>query len=305
MGLGRISHTLFVASLAALVIGSVPVALGDTLYFSPSLSSGNWDDEDNWKSTSCAGSPANDIPDAADDVVICTGKTATVGTANGAARTVASEGTGKVEVTPGSGSGQNATLSLGSGSSDLTSSAPITLKDGGGPSIAILAIVSANHTLSSGVGGEDSDAQISIAANKTLTNGGLIAGRLMVTSGSSATFVNDGVVYGNHPSGLITIAAYVVDDTADADWQVINGGAIKFDSSINTVNALDGDFFLLPGFGGSEIEINKSITTTGFLSQSIGTLTLNENLTMGGSGSPLDFKGGTIDVAAGKFFTHE
>ncbi|HEY3243476.1 MAG TPA: hypothetical protein VGM03_08995, partial [Phycisphaerae bacterium] len=260
-----------------------------------------------WTLDGCAGTNHPSAPPTAnDDVVICSGKTAQVTDTSAVARTVTNNGTA-IEVTPPS-STQDATLTLGSGSTNLSSYMGTTklMNAGSGSSHkATLALVSITHTFESGtVRGFADLAEINIAASIALINKDSIRGQLTITSGSGGNFDNQGTVWGDVSGGTILIKPYELTDNDLANWSTINGGKLKFDSSINTVNSLEGNFFMLAGSGVNEIQINKAITTSGLLSLDNGNLKVNENFTAGSSGHPLDFHGGTIDVAAGKLFTH-
>src|SRR5207249_1841891 len=141
-----------------------------TYYFSPNTSSANWTDQV-WKTGSCSGTPTNNIPTASDPAVICANKVAIVNTSGAVALTVTINLGAKIQIDPAS---SDATLTLGSGTSDLTSTlqGPIELNPNGAGHIAKLAFTSANHKLtnSSFVRGFQDDAVVDIqTSGKTLT----------------------------------------------------------------------------------------------------------------------------------------
>jgi hypothetical protein len=112
------------------------------------------------------------------------------------------------------------------------------------------------------------------------------------------------------PSGTLKIAVTgtVDDSTTNADrWEVHAAGAIlKFDSNIGTLNTLDGNLRMTTGDSSSQIIVDKMLTTNGRLNMTVGTLSVNQNVTMGSDGTPGHFMSarGVIAVAAGKTFTH-
>ncbi|HEY3242832.1 MAG TPA: hypothetical protein VGM03_05720 [Phycisphaerae bacterium] len=99
------------------------------------------------------------------------------------------------------------------------------------------------------------------------------------------------------------------DSTTNLDrWEVNAAGAIlEFASTIGTLNTLDGNLRITTGDADSKIAIYKTLTTNGRLNMSVGTLAVNENVTMGSDGTPGHFMSarGLIAVAAGKTFTHK
>ncbi len=302
--------------VASLALG-ISTILADTYYFQPTGDTGDWSTSSNWKS----GNSCSDItgpgatPDSDDDAVICATKIAEVTGTTAVARNVTIEGvTGtRIDIKPTSGS--SATLTLGSGSSPLTSNAAgegINLLDATGSSNkATLAFVSANHTLAGGgILGSDDLAEITIASGKTLFlgNDSHIQGNLKIVGAGKFVSVGGDVVAGPSGGTTLLVAPYEVDDDMFEDtrprWRAYSGSTLQFSSAISVMNSLVGNFAI--GGGTDMIIVDKAITTTGKLSllDSNGTLVVNQNLTMGSSGNGAEITAGTIEVAANKTFIH-
>ncbi len=149
---------------------------------------------------------------------------------------------------------------------------------------------------------------MSIPTSRTLNSTATITGNLTING--AGTFENAGNVRADTVNGTLTIAVTgTVDDVAPVAtrWSVANtsGAKLHFSSSIGTLNTLIGNFSVVNGV----LEIDKALETTGALTQSGGTVQIDENTTMGtdsvSTPAHLNFTGGVIQVAAGKTFLHK
>ncbi len=309
--------------ILALISGA---AQAQTTFYFRATSNNLWNNGANWSTTSCSGSIANAIPTASDDVVICDAKTAVVtntSTISSAyARTVTLDAltNARIEIQPDSSF--DATLTLGSGSSPLTSTlglgAGIRLLDAPGSSNkATLAFVSADHTLSgdvdnTSVQGFDDLAQITIADDKTLTCETMTVGGHLKILGDGKFVSRGSKIVAGIAAGTLVVAPYELDDLLGPDnevpvWSVLGGETtLQFSSDISIVTggSLVGDFVV--GADPTDVMIvDEPLTTTGGLTISAGaTLVVNQNLTMGSADHPCQIHDGSVDVVAGKSFTH-
>jgi len=286
-----------------------------TRYFTDAAEDKDWNNPDNWK-TACSGGSASAVPSATDDVVICATKVAEVTDTTAVAKTVTVQGTTgtRIDIKPSFDS--PATLTLGSGSGDLTSTPAgegIQLLDAADSSNkATLAFVSANHTLAGnpGISGFDDLAEVTIASGKTLTcQSSKIAGHLKILG--AGKFVSEGsTVQAIVSGGTLLVAPNELDDLILNDvrptWYAY-GGTLKFGSGISVVTggSLTGHFQL----GGSAeldlIIVDRSITTTGRLALlSGGRVIVNANLTCGSANNEAQITQGSIEVAADMTFIH-
>ncbi len=126
-----------------------------------------------------------------------------------------------------------------------------------------------NHTVSGSgaIEGQDSGAKITIAASRTLTSETNITGHLEITG--SGSFLNQGKVYADCPSGTLKISAASVDDSDNGGtvsstnfrWGV-NADEAKLLFSVEP-SALEGDFYVhngtlqagLDSEGGDDIDV--------------------------------------------------
>jgi len=168
-----------------------------------------------------------------------------------------------------------------------------------------LRIATNDHTFagSGEIQGQYCSAMIYISAGKTLTNAADISGCLEIYG--PGNFVNQGTVEANGSGTLKLAVGGTLDDSSAAQWRATAANAIlKFDSSIGTLNSLEGEF-VISGSSSAEIEVNQTLATTGRLNMSSGVFDLHENVTMGdGSTHFMGVTGGQIVVASGKTFTH-
>ena len=163
-----------------------------------------------------------------------------------------------------------------------------------------------NHSVigNGAIVGQHASAKIAIDGY-TLINCITISGRLEITDGASTgIFINQGRVRAD-ASGTLEISVDEVRDSSQGLWQSMHCDAILlFDSTIATMTAgnMDGDFELFAGI----IRLDEPLTTDGRLMMSGGTLDVNQNTTMNADNNSLFcyICGGTIEVAAGKTFTH-
>src|SRR5262245_59206909 len=102
----------------ASVVAIAHVSRAQTRYFSPvNVSTGTWNDSNNWFSDSCGTTPAG-VPTANNEVEICSGKTARILDTTAVAKRIAANA-GTIKIEPDSS--HDATLTLGSGTVGLAS----------------------------------------------------------------------------------------------------------------------------------------------------------------------------------------
>jgi hypothetical protein len=303
-----------VAIIAAIALGagaSTPhqvQAQTTTYHFTDHNNNQDWNDSGNWWSD-CSETMAGAVPSASENAEICANKTAEITDSAAVARTVTVRLGGKIRVLPTT---SNASLTLGSGTADLTSglSGPIELNTNNAAHVATLAFVSANHTLAVGptggsfVRGFRDDAVIDIqTSGKALTidTSTSIRGRLVISG--AGDFTNQGFVSANANGGTLTVAVGgTVSDTSTGDgnrWRVsATNGTLVFNA---TATGLVGNF-LVESAG--VLEIDHTVTTTGRLNQSQGTVQVNGSFTLGGASHHANLTGGSIIVAATEHFVH-
>jgi hypothetical protein len=321
--------TLHLVSIIAALAAGISASTGYATTFYFIVDSGAWNVGTNWSTSSCNGSTANALPTATDDVVICGDNVAivtntnTISSAYAKTLTVESDTLARIDITPTSSFA--ATLTLGSGSSPLTSDlgsgfSAIALVDAAGSSNkATLAIVSADHTLVGdnsgglpvGIYGQDELAEITIASGKTLACRTMkVFGGLKVLG--DGKFVSEGsTVEAGIEAGTLLLAPYELDDQVHSDvhpvWSAAGGSTVlRFDAGISVITggSLVGNFTIGPD-PLDVIRVDEPITTTGGLTITSGaTLDVNQNLTMGSEDHPCQIHDGSVDVAADKTFTH-
>ena len=135
-----------------------------------------------------------------------------------------------------------------------------------------LAFVGTNQTISSieGFGklvGMSNSAQITVAAEITLTNSGafVIEGNLKMTG--QGTFRNEGDLHAN-VNGTLEVSTADLEDTPGATWKVStnNGAVLKFSTTGALAPFLAGEFEVDAG----RLDIDSSLATSGKLTQTGG-----------------------------------
>jgi len=140
----------------------------------------------------------------------------------------------------------------------------------------------------------------------TITSALTIRGALTIQGVSK--FRNEGQVIAD--AGTVTLAVQsALSDTAGDRWFVRGAGSLLlFDEALPALISLAGNFRIDDGATStSEMEFNRTLSTTGRLKMETGVVDVNENVTMGddAAGNFMDMTGGKIDVAAGKKFEHK
>jgi hypothetical protein len=309
-------YVVIVAVVAIAIAGPVAVATSFTWVGSASGAVNDWGTPANWSPSGVPNGSGDNVTigNVMDDPLLDTNRTignATIQAggdlhANGHTLTVA--GTLTINAAGGGNPAGQLDIDQANGSVAVTngfSNSGLINVASSTASLAFSSTVTAGGTID----GQSNSAVVSVSSGITVTLTGNITGHLEING--AGTFQNNGLVRADDPSGTLKIAVTgtVDDSTLNADrWEVNAAGAIlEFASTIGTLNTLDGNLRMTTGDGDSKIAVFKTLTTNGRLNMTVGTLAVNENVTMGTDGTPGHFMSarGLIAVAAGKTFTHK
>lgn len=262
------THYLIIALTVCVALVGAGVVQADKCTFT--ASSGNWDSASNW---SCLAG-GQQVPTAADLVIIDTGNTCTVNVSNAVADRIDVKSTATLNI----GTGNSNKLTLDN-DDDTDSTIDGTLNLDGSDSV--LQINDNDHTFngSGTIVGKDNDAEISIAVGKELLSGAnmTIEGKLKITG--AGRFKNNGFIHAN-TSGTILIDTVRIKDQSTAFWKISGSSSavLQFDSGFGQVELLSGSFRIDTG--------TLDVDGKGFTSD-----------------GKIDMRGGSIDVAAGAIAT--
>lgn len=182
---------------------------GGTRY---AVNNGNWNSTNTWSATSCSGASSAAVPTAADDVIICNGRTVTL-TAAAAAKSIVLEtgganvnlnhnagvaltvGTGGVTINGATNSNGSKIWSIGAGSAIVNG--PVTLNGGSNNNrTAQINLTSGtldmNGSLSFSSSAESNFIQATGAANIFLSGNLTLSSGARIIPGTSSTFTYDG-----------------------------------------------------------------------------------------------------------------
>ena len=302
---------------------------------------GDWDAQSSWSNVECGGDEGTGYPVAGDTATVCVGNTINLaddeeikvldvaGTLNTSSQTLTISQSGADLNITGSGvmniDDNGMVLITGGGTGhSIETDARLNLLASG----SILRITTSSPVAIGGLGaivGSDDAASIEIGYQSggstpvVFTSEITIRGHLVIddVSGESGSFTNEGTVEADASGTLKVAVAGTLADGTNADrWKVTaNGAKLKFDSTIGVISTLDGNFIMPIGDSTSEMILDRELATNGRLQISsgvAGVVRINPNgdntvtfdADYATDPNPLDMQGGTIEVAAGKMFTH-